>query len=57
MYLDSNPHVQICSANLETQDTYWVADIDFGFANINRSVAAFRDKKHFHGVSDGTHYR
>jgi hypothetical protein len=34
IYLENNLHVQPCSAKLETQHTYCVADIDLCFANI-----------------------
>jgi hypothetical protein len=30
-YLDNNPHIEILSTNLEIQDTYRKADIDFWF--------------------------
>ena len=31
IYLVSNSHIELCSVNLEIQDTYWVADIYFCF--------------------------
>jgi hypothetical protein len=40
--LQSEPHIELCFANYGTQDMYWVADIDFWFADINRFVAAFK---------------
>jgi hypothetical protein len=30
-YLNSNSQIELCSANLEMQDTYRLADIDFCF--------------------------
>jgi hypothetical protein len=41
-YLHGNPHIGLCSANLEKQETYCIADIDLCFANINCLVAAWK---------------
>jgi len=41
IYLDSNPHIELCSANLEAQDAYWAADIDFSFAKYKSISGRF----------------
>jgi hypothetical protein len=45
IYFYSNPHNDLCSANLETTNTNWVADTNFCVANLSVLVAVFKKWK------------
>jgi len=51
LYFDSNKKPELCSTNLVAHDVNWVGDIDFGFSDINRILAAFRHNRQVHSVS------